>query len=200
MIIYKVTNTKNGKVYIGQTRRSLAKRKSQHLTRALHSDRNHKLYLAMRKYGVESFKFEEICSVLSPEYLNELEAYFIAKYDSFRRGYNMTEGGDSVSEATAYKISLAKTGKSHPMPKGESHRSSRFYRVQFPDGHVEVIRGWRAFCLKHLLNQGNFSKTLAGQDYTHTCKGFKLLERLNDYPVREYAQVGGSGKQAAATA
>lgn len=200
MIIYKITNTENGKVYIGQTIRSLSHRRSQHITRALKGDRDHKLYMAMRKYGIDKFRFEEICSVLSPEYLNELETYFIAKYDSFAHGYNMTPGGDTVTEETAKKISAAKVGRPHPMPKGANHRGSKFYKVQFPDGHIEVIRGWKAFCMKYLLNEGNFSKTLTGRDYTHTCKGFKLLERLNDYPEREYAQVGGSGKQAAAVA
>ena len=93
MIIYKITNTINDRVYIGQTVGSLAKRWSQHTT----SMKNSPLYNAFRKYGRDKFKIEAVCSALSPEYLNELEQYFIKFYDCMApKGYNLTSGGDSA--------------------------------------------------------------------------------------------------------
>lgn len=57
MIIYKITNKINGKVYIGQTTDSLSRRKSGHIQAATSGSKS-KLYSAMRKYGVENFEFE----------------------------------------------------------------------------------------------------------------------------------------------
>lgn len=93
MIIYKITNTINGRVYIGQTVTSLARRWSQHTT----SKKNSPMYNAFRKYGAENFTIEVVCSALSPEHLNELEQHFIKAYDSMvPKGYNLTSGGDSA--------------------------------------------------------------------------------------------------------
>lgn len=94
MIIYKITNKINGKVYIGQTIHSLSYRKSQHLRCANNGVDRH-LYNAMRKYGIENFEFEEIDRADNIDDLNYLETYYIIQYDSVRKGYNMCYGGDN---------------------------------------------------------------------------------------------------------
>lgn len=94
MIIYKITNQINGKVYIGQTTKTLAHRKAGHL-QAARDGLNRHLYNAIRKYGEENFKFEELCKATSKSELNYLEAKFITEYDSVRNGYNMGYGGDN---------------------------------------------------------------------------------------------------------
>lgn len=48
MIIYKVTNLVNGKVYIGQTKHSLDVRKQRHLQQARKGTNTH-FYQAIRK-------------------------------------------------------------------------------------------------------------------------------------------------------
>lgn len=94
MIIYKITNRINGKIYIGQTVRSLEQRKREHLQSAERGVNRH-LYDAIRKYGAENFDFEELCSAESKVDLNYLEAKYIVEYDSVRNGYNMGYGGDN---------------------------------------------------------------------------------------------------------
>lgn len=94
MLIYKITNKINGKVYIGQTTKTLQHRKQQHL-QCVTNGLNRHLYNAMRKYGVENFEFEEVCHTNSKSELNYLEAKFITEYDSVRNGYNMGYGGDN---------------------------------------------------------------------------------------------------------
>lgn len=94
MIIYKITNKINGKIYIGQTIHTLAHRKSRHL-KCMQNGVDRHLYNAMRKYGVENFVFEEIDHTDNIEDLNYLESYYITKYDSVRKGYNMGYGGDN---------------------------------------------------------------------------------------------------------
>ena len=94
MIIYKITNKINGKVYIGQTIYTLARRKANHIKCAKNGVDRH-LYNAMRKYGIDNFDFEEIDHADNIEDLNYLEAYYITQYDSVRKGYNMGYGGDN---------------------------------------------------------------------------------------------------------
>ena len=100
MIIYKITNTINGKVYIGQTIHSLKQRYQGHLSRAERGDKGH-LYPAMRKYGYNNFTCEiiEMIDETLPnakDILNEREIYWINYYDSTnnKKGYNITLGGD----------------------------------------------------------------------------------------------------------
>lgn len=94
MIIYKVTNKFNGKVYIGQTIRTLEQRKWQHLDAAKNGCKTH-FYNAIRKYGEKNFVFEIIDEASSVQELNELERYYIQKYDSIKNGYNMVDGGNN---------------------------------------------------------------------------------------------------------
>jgi len=91
-IIYKVTNIINGKIYIGQTTKSLKNRKRRHI------GRNDNLYFhrALNKYGKNSFKWEIICECENQDDLNEEEIYYIKKHNSYwkENGYNLSLGGD----------------------------------------------------------------------------------------------------------
>lgn len=92
MLVYSITNTITGEMYIGQTTQSLESRMRNHVS-ACNSGRTTKLYVAMRKYGVDKFKSEVIAYAESKDVLDELEAYYIQKYDTVRHGYNMGLGG-----------------------------------------------------------------------------------------------------------
>lgn len=90
--IYKITNRVNNKVYIGQTRFTVEHRFKQHLKNFNIEHRKQPLYYAFAKYGVENFNVETIeeCPI---DKLDEREIFWIAKYDSFKNGYNATLGG-----------------------------------------------------------------------------------------------------------
>lgn len=92
-IIYKITNNVNQKVYIGQTTNPLEYRWQQHKYNAKDKNRNFSLYLAMRKYGVENFKIEQIDECPN-SLLDKKEREWIEFYNSYECGYNMTPGGD----------------------------------------------------------------------------------------------------------
>lgn len=101
MLIYKITNLLDGKVYVGQTVKSLSQRWCQHLSQVRYvGDRNNRricryLHTAMRLYGPENFKIEEIAGANSESELNYLEYLWICKLDCLApNGYNLRPGGN----------------------------------------------------------------------------------------------------------
>lgn len=112
MIIYKATNLKNNKVYIGQTINSLEYRRNQHFKDCKRIKYyNNYFHNALIKYGISAWKWEILEECNSIEKLNELEIYYIKLYDSTNKekGYNLKYGGKNggkCSEETKKKIGL----------------------------------------------------------------------------------------------
>jgi len=111
MIIYKITNVINNKIYIGQTIGSLNNRWNDHCSAGKNKSavRN-----AIKKYGKESFKIEIIYTASSREELNIKEIYYIQQFNSvFPNGYNLQLGGGSrnPSDETRRRMSLASKGR-----------------------------------------------------------------------------------------
>lgn len=93
--IYKITNTQNGKCYVGQTKQDFGTRWRSHVRRGVRAEPGtmNKLYGEMWKEGVENFTFE-ILTACKPEELNEKEKYFIKFYQADEWGYNSTKGNN----------------------------------------------------------------------------------------------------------
>lgn len=90
--IYKLTNTKNQKIYIGQAV-ELGTRWKEHIKCGLGIDTpNNILYKAMLKDGVENFTFE-VLEECDRSQLNDREKYYIDFYKAQEWGYNMSKGG-----------------------------------------------------------------------------------------------------------
>lgn len=92
-IIYRILNTVNDKVYIGQTTLKPNFRWNHHKSN-FRRKKKQTIYCAMRKYGIENFIFEEIFTVLNEDDLDGFEVQFIKLYNSYYNGYNMTKGGN----------------------------------------------------------------------------------------------------------
>lgn len=93
--IYKVTDTTNGKVYVGQTI-NLKTRRWQH--ERSYEKEDCIFHRALQKHGVDNFVWEIIDTVKEKEKANILEKQYIEKYNSLKpNGYNMTKGGDGGS-------------------------------------------------------------------------------------------------------
>lgn len=127
-IIYCYFNPISGKRYIGQTtdernRRSAFRNKELYCTRLGEGGKLSKFDAARKKYGVDTFVYSVLCKIEDDDEqvlhlrLDDLEKYYIKKYDSFHNGYNSTEGGFSgkLSEETKAKISESLKGR--PMSK-----------------------------------------------------------------------------------
>ena len=93
--IYSITNVVTGDMYIGQTIQDFEKRWKSHIS-ALNRGNHDNEYLqrSWNKYGEGAFKFKAIHYCDELDILNDLEKYYIKKYDTYNNGFNMTEGGD----------------------------------------------------------------------------------------------------------
>ena len=116
--IYKITNTVNGKAYIGQTIHNAEKtRKHDHLNGT--SKGNKDIKADVETYGQDAFTFEILYDGIIPEFLDMLEKEAIAKFNCVDpNGYNQTHGGGAGgkrSEKTKHKLSEANKGENHPM-------------------------------------------------------------------------------------
>ena len=58
--IYCITNTVNGKQYIGQTIRTIEQRFKDHINKSKCNKDNQYLYTAMNKYGIENFYVSQL--------------------------------------------------------------------------------------------------------------------------------------------
>lgn len=124
MHIYVLTNTVNGKRYVGQTRRDLAIRLGQHKKPC----NNSAIARAIRKYGWDAFQVTA-CELETPALLDEFEEFVIAEIKSLTTqcGYNIKRGGDnhSHSEETKAKISRANKGRKFSPERIEAMRQSQ---------------------------------------------------------------------------
>ena len=98
--IYKITNLKNNKIYIGQHKGEVFDKR--------YFGSGKIIKLAFEKYGKENFKIEILEWCNSFEELNKKEEYYIEHYNSRNNdiGYNIRLGGiqSLMDERTKEKI------------------------------------------------------------------------------------------------
>lgn len=93
MIIYKVTNLVNGMVYIGKTKRSLEARWKQHCHDSNKKFFCYKFQNAIKEFGAENFRIEQIDCAATEEEANAKEVYWIQFHNAIENGYNVSPGG-----------------------------------------------------------------------------------------------------------
>lgn len=112
--IYKITNTVNDKIYIGQTI-NIKVRWLQHKSKAKQKSNDQVITRAITKYGSEFFDFVIIATCRSQDDANATEMAIIAQYNSTDKdiGYNVRLGGNTspMPEEIRERISLASMGK-----------------------------------------------------------------------------------------
>lgn len=159
--IYLVTNTVNGKQYVGQTTRSLKRRWQFHL-RSVRGGSKYALHCAIRKYGAAAFKVEQIDSAETLEELNEKEARYVLQLATLAPGgYNLTTGGDGFKVSDETREKQSKTHLSLPR-KTHCLRGHPYNDV---NTYVDFGRGKHCWICYYLR------------------RGLKLPERLQKYTV-----------------
>lgn len=117
--IYKIVNTVNEKIYIGQTcLNPPEKRWKIHLRDYMKTKmQNRPLYKAMNKYGIDKFKFC-IVEEVDDDQLLERERYYIDKFRTYvgfedSNGYNATLGGDGKHTLIVDKQNIIRCYEMH---------------------------------------------------------------------------------------
>ena len=196
MIIYKITNLIDDKVYIGQTTKAISKRWKQHIG----SKRPYPISMAIKKYGSETFKVEIIEECHSRQELDEKEAFYIKLHNCISpNGYNLRLGGNTAthSKETREKISMKNKGKKVIISKetkikmSEAQKGNKNHRFGKP-GHQKHPFKVAIFCVelglyfsslneaaRHLnIDVSNLAKVVSGKPKYKSIKGytFKLAE------------------------
>lgn len=160
-IIYCIYNKNTGKMYIGQTVRTLKERFHEH--KNAHKSLKTLIGRSIRKHGKDSFECYQLDFAESQDQLDYLELMYIAKYNTISpNGYNLRSGGREggvgtgmMSPESRDKISKARRGIHEFMdPHGDVHITSNlhefcdYYRLSY-DGMLSVKtkkqsmhRGW----------------------------------------------------------
>ena len=203
--IYKITNTVNGKVYIGQTIRKPERRMYEHF----HVP-NKSPYLknAIAKYGRETFTFEILHTVFD-FLLNNLEAEEIAKHKTLApNGYNLETGGksnQSVSELTRQKMRIANQNRTpesrqsqaeklrgRPCPEHVKQRVSEFMKGnQYGLGNIPPNKGIpMTEEQKHKVSIAKKGKPNLKKRHPNREKARQLFESLpSDMSITEKRQI-----------
>lgn len=128
--VYKHTNKKNGKIYIGITKQKPENRWGNNGIN--YSNKCPYFWNAIEKYGWDNFFHEVVASGLTKEEACELEIRLIAENKTQDRnfGYNILEGGTapSIPEEVRQKMSVSmmgnKNGLGHPCSEEKKKKIS----------------------------------------------------------------------------
>lgn len=159
--IYRLTNTKNGKKYIGKTV-DYKRRMKTHK----YSKKKTYLYNSIRKYGWDTFKKEIIIDNIVEEDLSMLEISYIGIENTMTpNGYNLTRGGEGCSGYVMSDIDKKK------MSQAQKKRRAR--REQF--GSVFYYRRRKRWYVR-----GPYPEIVCVGSYINKQKAFKALNLFNE--------------------
>lgn len=213
LLVYKLTCEVSGKAYVGITARSLGARWFEHCSRSRNSDRESRLYAAMRKYGLDCWTRDIIDSAETEDDARILECLHIEALGTFADGYNANEGGCGsliVSAETRKNIgdgrrgikgkpegranmSAAKTpDKCRPgnfgdhLEKGAKNPRAAAYLIRFPNGTKHIVQGLREFCRR----TGAYGQTLRKGQCSNGYIIVSVLNRIDASPADNTSSTG----------
>ena len=151
MIIYKITNNVNSKIYIGKTKLSAEERFKKHIINS--KSYTTRLYSSMRHHGIDNFSIS-IIEETSPNDVNDREVYWIKKLNTQNSdiGYNMTPGGDGGGVVKGTK-------------QNSTWISKRIKSMRETLGDPEYIHPLKN-CTQSEEKRKKISKTLSGVPHT----------------------------------
>lgn len=158
MIIYKIINNKNNKIYIGQTIYKAEKRFKDHkraYKKYVESGKTTtKLYNAFKKYGIENFSVEIIEKCENKEQLNKKEIYWIEKLNTMNCGYNTIEGG----KAATTTIEIKKVLSEKAIERFSTNKGDKTRKAVSEKQKERIKNGTHKFCGKSGINHFRHKK------------------------------------------
>ena len=170
--IYGFQNIYNGKWYIGKTK-NLYRRYLEHKHHT--KEKEKQFYLALEKYGWESFNYyilKEYNQIPSEQELSKMEEFFIKDKDSYHHGYNATDislGGFS-SENHRQKCTEILNNLNEKQ-KGANHPRALFSEEQIRDIFNLAMRGcpfkivWEKYQGITTMTKQSFHNLYTGRTY-----------------------------------
>lgn len=169
-IVYKITNIKTKKSYIGWTSGTLESRWYQHTWDAFKSTNNRKFHNAIRKYGIESWDLEILCETCSNDDAKLKEIDFILQYDTYYNGYNATKGGDGnngiiMSKESNEKRSKALKGipKTYDRMLGKTH--SEESKKKISESHKGTKKPWIKWTKEQIEKSALTRRSMTKEQY-----------------------------------
>jgi len=172
MLIYKITNKINGKIYIGQTTRRLKTRWNGHISKS-YSKTGSPLHAAIKKYKKENFTIEIIKRCSSREELNIEEVRLIQEHNSLApNGYNVLKGGSyHPIKKNRKKQSPEHTQKIREkfLERKEMMRafSSKEWVAVSPEQEIFEIKNLEEFCRNYKLQPSCMVRVANGNSKQH---------------------------------
>ena len=173
--IYMVVNMINHKKYIGQSKNIKKRFQNHHLVDYKNENNcsyNTKFYQAIRKYGIDNFEVI-VLQLCKEEELDDLEIKFIKEFDTFKNGYNSTEGGQFWSpniHSEEIETKRRQTREKNKSLMSENHPRAKLTNQQVWDIRQRYIDGesikdiYQDF--KDLYSsQQTFKRIVLGQTY-----------------------------------
>lgn len=149
--IYYIKNTLNNNMYIGQSVNIKARFCAHRSSLKNNKHYNEKLQEDFNKYGMDIFELG-ILEECESEFLDELEQYYIKKYNTVESGYNNASGGlkgFKSSEETKLKVSL-----NHADVSGENNPSyGKTIKQRMGDNYDEWLKNIRMANKRFIGNQ-----------------------------------------------
>ena len=138
--IYKITNLKNNKSYVGQTSKPLADRVKEHLI----YDKRRPLFGDVEIFGREAFESSVLMITNSQNIADEAERFGVAKYETMHPvGYNYHTGGKSG---------------------GHIHRVSMERRSRFARANPHLYSRKHTDETKQKISEMRIKKAIGGQE------------------------------------
>lgn len=173
--IYKITNQKNGMVYIGSSV-NVERRWRQHKEASINEKDHHYNYplmIAFREFGIANFTFEVVDTLPTWEAMIEAEHNWIIREDCIvPNGYNQTDKTDSpmLDPSIAKKMS-------------DTKRAKYGKRVCEIDNNGNIINTWLSLAEageETGLNRYKISEVCNGRRLTTGNRIFRFIDENNN--------------------
>lgn len=191
-IVYKLTNMKNNKVYIGYSSKTVDQRFYLHTKSAFNinsREYNLKLKRAIRKYGPDSFDLQTVFVTWSLQYAKEVEYELILEYNSMddMYGYNMCNGGQGgdIKSAEQKALLSERLRNDNPSKRPEvREKISNAVKKLHDSGHYRKSEKWQRSMAKNKQRFKENNPTHYHTEASRKAQGESLRRYYENNPER----------------